>query len=142
MGNRVFGCDDCLAVCPWNKFAVVAHEAKLKARDDLLSPSLYALLALDDGAFRKLFAASPVKRIGRERFLRNCLIAAGNSGDAELLPAIMAMLDDASPLVRAMAVWALSQLQDGAEFAGLRETRMLAEPDENVRLEWQGQAAP
>ena len=138
MGNRVFGCDDCLAVCPWNKFAVEAHEAKLKAREDLVSPSLERLLALDDGQFRKLFSASPVKRIGRERFLRNCLIAAGNSGDARLVAVVTSLLDDPSPHVRAMAVWALSQLQDGAEFAGLRETRLLAEPDENVRLEWQG----
>ncbi len=138
MGNRVFGCDDCLAVCPWNKFAVVAHEAKLKAREDLVSPSLERLLALDDGQFRKLFSASPVKRIGRERFLRNCLIAAGNSGDATLVAVVTSLLDDASPHVRAMAVWALQQLQDDAAFAALRKSRALLEADEHVRLEWQG----
>jgi epoxyqueuosine reductase len=110
IGNRIYGCDDCLAVCPWNKFAEVASEMKLKAREDLISPKLGDLLQLDDTAFRKLFSGSPVKRIGRDRFIRNCLIAAGNSGDASLMPLVGNMLSDGSPLVRTMAVWALEQL--------------------------------
>jgi epoxyqueuosine reductase len=110
IGNRIYGCDDCLAVCPWNKFAEVASEMKLKARDDLISPKLGDLLQLDDTAFRKMFSGSPVKRIGRDRFIRNCLIAAGNSGDASLLPQVGNMLSDESPLVQAMAVWAMEQL--------------------------------
>ncbi len=110
IGNRIYGCDDCLAVCPWNKFAEVASEMKLKARDDLIAPKLTDLLGLDDAAFRKMFSGSPVKRIGRNRFIRNCLIAAGNSGDASLVPQVGKMLSDESPLVRTMAVWALEQL--------------------------------
>ena len=107
MGNRVYGCDDCLAVCPWNKYAQQAREAKLAAphwRD----PPLAELAALDDAAFRARFAGSPIKRIGRDRFLRNVLIAIGNSGDPALLP--RACLDDASALVRGAAVWALRRL--------------------------------
>jgi epoxyqueuosine reductase len=111
MGNRIYGCDDCLAVCPWNKFAGEAHDIKLKARDDLVAPELSVLLQLDDAAFRKLFSASPVKRIGRDRFLRNVLIAAGNSGDVKLVPIVAGLVDDTSELVRAMAVWALEELK-------------------------------
>ena len=85
IGNRIYGCDDCLAACPWNKFAAAASEMKLKARDDLKAPPLSFLLTLDDAAFRAFFSGSPVKRIGRDRFVRNCLIAAGNSGDAGLI---------------------------------------------------------
>ena len=103
IGNRIYGCDDCLAVCPWNKFAQTASELKLKARDDLIAPKLADLLQLDDAAFRKLFSGSPVKRIGRNRFIRNCLIAAGNSGDASLSHYAEGLLNDESPLVKAMA---------------------------------------
>jgi epoxyqueuosine reductase len=110
IGNRIYGCDDCLAVCPWNKFAEVASEMKLKAREDLVAPKLADLLKLDDTEFRKLFAGSPVKRIGRNRFIRNCLIAAGNSGDVSLLPSVGKLLNDESPLVQGMAAWALEQL--------------------------------
>jgi epoxyqueuosine reductase len=110
IGNRIYGCDDCLAVCPWNKFAELASEMKLKARDDLIAPKLADLLQLDDTAFRKLFSGSPVKRIGRNRFIRNCLIAAGNSGDVSLLPSVGSLLNDESPLVQGMAAWALEQL--------------------------------
>ena len=110
IGNRIYGCDDCLAVCPWNKFAQTASEAKLAARDDLRAPPLADLLELDDAGFRTLFSGSPVKRIGRDRFLRNVLIAAGNSGDAALVAACRRLLADASPLVRGAAVWALSRL--------------------------------
>ena len=136
MGNRIYGCDDCLAVCPWNKFAQVASEAKLKARADLVAPALADLLALDDAAFRKLFAASPVRRTGRDRFIRNVLIAAGNSGDATLQPRIEALLGDASPLVRAMAVWSLSRLAARSDFLRLRAQHSGSEPDQQVRAEW------
>jgi epoxyqueuosine reductase len=110
IGNRIYGCDDCLAVCPWNKFAQVSREAKFHARAELRRPRLADLARLDDAAFRELFAGSPVKRIGRDRFVRNVLIAIGNSGDAQLAPAARALLDDASELVRAMAAWALEEL--------------------------------
>ena len=110
IGNRIYGCDDCLAVCPWNKFASKGHEQLLAARAALQAPSLRDLARLDDATFRALFRKSPVKRIGRDRFVRNVLIAIGNSGDASLAADAEYLLDDASPLVRAMAVWALRRL--------------------------------
>ena len=111
MGNRIYGCDDCLAVCPWNKFAERAREAKLQARADLIAPELSALLQLDDAGFRKLFSGSPVKRVGRDRFVRNVVIAAGNSGDQNLVPLVAKLCQDNSELVREMAAWALQELQ-------------------------------
>jgi epoxyqueuosine reductase len=111
LGNRLYGCDDCLAVCPWNKFAQDSHEAKLAAREALVSPPLAALAALDDTAFRALFSKSPIKRIGRDRFVRNVLYAIGNSGDPALAEAARARLDDASDVVRDAAGWALAQLK-------------------------------
>jgi epoxyqueuosine reductase len=110
MGNRIYGCDDCLAVCPWNKFARDSREAALHARDALRAPPLSELVGLDDAAFRALFAKSPVKRIGRDRFVRNVLYAIGNSGDAGLADAARARLDDDSDVVRDAARWALDQL--------------------------------
>src|SRR5690606_4259295 len=110
MANRIYGCDDCLAVCPWNKFASEAREAAFHARDELAAPLLTELATLDDTAFRALFSGSPIKRVGRDRFVRNVLIALGNSGDAAAVPVVESRLDDASPLVRAMAVWALRAL--------------------------------
>nr|WP_288584000.1 tRNA epoxyqueuosine(34) reductase QueG [uncultured Methylobacterium sp.] len=110
MGNRVFGCDDCLAVCPWNKFAAAAREARLTARADLAAPPLAELARLDEASFRQRFAGTPIKRTGRDRFLRNVLIAVGNSGDPDLAGEALRLLDDASPLVRGMAVWALARL--------------------------------
>ena len=121
IGNRIYGCDDCLAVCPWNKFAREASEAKLVAREDLQEPRLADLLMLDDAGFRALFSGSPVKRIGRDRFIRNVLIAAGNSGEAALAPQVRSLLADASPLVRGAAVWALAELAGPAAVAGLRD---------------------
>jgi epoxyqueuosine reductase len=135
IGNRVFGCDDCLAVCPWNKFAEAAHHMKLKAREEVRSPPLSELLVLDDAAFRKRFAGTPVKRTGRDRVVRNALIAAGNSGDRSLLPAIEGLLGDASPLVRAMAVWALQRLAAPEAWASAR-SRASLETDDAVRAEW------
>ncbi|MCA0433855.1 MAG: tRNA epoxyqueuosine(34) reductase QueG [Proteobacteria bacterium] len=136
MGNRIYGCDDCLSVCPWNKFAGAAREAKLQARADLLAPPLATLLTLDDAAFRALFSGSPVKRIGRNRFLRNCLIAAGNSSDAALVPAVTRLLTDDDALVRAMAVWALTQLLDHGALAELRAGHLPREQDDTVKQEW------
>lgn len=135
IGNRIYGCDDCLAACPWNKYAVAAHEAKLKAREDLKSPPLAGFLAMDDAAFRAFFSGSPVKRIGRDRFLRNVLIAAGNSEDQGLVAACEALLGDASALVRGAAVWALSQLTGPHHMHQLEATTGL-EPDDDVRAEW------
>ncbi len=140
MGNRIFGCDDCLAVCPWNKFASRAHEAKLTMRAESDNPPLAELLMLDDEAFRARFRGTPIKRTGRDRFLRNVLIAAGNSGDAALVPLIEARIEDPSPLVRAMAVWALARLAP-QRFQLLRGARFPAEPDPAVRGEWMGEAA-
>ena len=136
IGNRIYGCDDCLAVCPWNKFAQVANEAKLMAREDLIAPSLEDLAGLDDAAFRRLFSGSPVKRVGRERFVRNVLIAIGNSGNKELAAPAQKLLDDGSPLVRAMAVWALAQLAPVAEFQRLRAAHEQTETDLAVKAEW------
>lgn len=137
IGNRIYGCDDCLAACPWNKFAKEGREAKLAARDELRAPSLAELARLDDAAFRALFTKSPVKRIGRDRFLRNVLIAIGNSGDVALAEEARRLLNDASPLVRGAAVWALAQLLSPDEFAATRATATSSEPDESVRDEWQ-----
>ena len=137
MGNRVFGCDDCLAVCPWNKFAQQAREVRLAARPDLTAPSLAALARLDDAAFRQFFAGSPVKRTGRERFIRNVLVAIGNSGLASLAQAALPLLDDPSALVRGAAVWALSRLLPRGEFTALAARRIDGEEDAAVREEWQ-----
>jgi epoxyqueuosine reductase len=136
IGNRIYGCDDCLAVCPWNKFARRAHEAAFQARAELYAPRLADLAALDDETFRALFAGSPIKRTGRDRFVRNVLIAIGNSGDASLAEAARARLGDASPLVRAMAVWALARLLPAEQFATLRAADGEREEDEAVRGEW------
>ena len=139
MGNRIYGCDDCLAVCPWNKFAEAGREAGLAARAELEGPALAQLLRLDEEGFRTKFRASPVKRTGRDRFLRNVLIAAGNSGDPALATDVSRLLTDASALVRAMAVWALSRLADGAAFARARQRHLAGESDPSVRTEWESQ---
>jgi epoxyqueuosine reductase len=135
IGNRIYGCDDCLAVCPWNKFAVAGREAKLAAREALRAPSLADLARLDDGGFRALFAKSAVKRIGRARFVRNVLIAIGNSGDPDLAVQAERLLDDESPLVRGAAVWALGRL-DRDRFRACAKTRRDKEADPELRAEW------
>jgi epoxyqueuosine reductase len=135
MGNRIYGCDDCLAVCPWNKFAQTGHEAKLAARDENRAPVLSELLRLEDAAFRARFAKSPIKRTGRDRFLRNVLIAAGNSGDRTLVPEIERLLEDSSPLVRGATVWALSKL-DPRRLKAAAQAMQPREQDESVREEW------
>jgi len=137
MGNRIYGCDDCLAVCPWNKFASATREMKLRAREDLSSPSLADLVALDDSGFRKLFAGSPVKRLGHARFLRNVLIAIGNSADLSLVPAIEGRLIDPERLIRGAAIWALRRL-DAARAERLSGRFARAETDDQVLSEWQG----
>ena len=136
MGNRVYGCDDCLAVCPWNKFAAAASEMRLRAPEGAEPPALADLLTLDDAAFRSRFRGSPVKRTGRERFLRNVLIAAGNSGDPALVGKIESHLADPSPLLRAMAVWALSRLVPADDFADRAKRCRIGEEDPAVRSEW------
>jgi len=136
MGNRIYGCDDCLAVCPWNKFAQAGREAKLAARAENRGPELRELLRLDDTAFRARFSKSPIKRTGRDRFLRNVLIAAGNSGDRSLTGEAERLLDDPSPLVRGAAVWALSRLLGGDEFCSLASERRPHESDTDVIEEW------
>jgi len=135
IGNRIYGCDDCLAACPWNKFAQAGREARLSARDELRAPPLAALAVLDDAGFRRLFAKSPVKRIGRDRFIRNVAVAIGNSGAPDLAPALATLLGDPSPLVRGAAVWALARL-DRARLASLAARAQAAERDASVRLEW------
>ena len=134
IGNRIYGCDDCLAACPWNKFARAARETRFATRAG--NAELAELVTLDDAAFRARFAGTPVKRTGRDRFIRNVLIAIGNSGDVSLIPAVIIHLDDNSPLVRAMAVWALGRLADPAAFAELRAIREAGETDPEVRAEW------
>ena len=134
IGNRIFGCDDCLAVCPWNKYAERAAEAKFHGPGEM--PPLADLLALDDAAFRKMFAGGPVRRAGHARFLRNVLVAAGNSGDAGLVPAAQALLGHDSPLVRGMAVWALRRLLGKEQYMTLRATCLPQEDDQSVLAEW------
>jgi epoxyqueuosine reductase len=135
IGNRIYGCDDCLAVCPWNKFAQAGRETKLAARTALRAPRLAELVRLDDSAFRALFAKSAVKRIGRARFLRNVLIAIGNSGDAALASEAERLLDDPSPLIRGAAVWALDRL-DRARLERCAGKRRAAECDPAVLDDW------
>ncbi|HSZ94831.1 MAG TPA: tRNA epoxyqueuosine(34) reductase QueG, partial [Bradyrhizobium sp.] len=142
IGNRIYGCDDCLAVCPWNKFAKAGHEAKLSPRGELRAPNLSTLVRLDDAAFRKLFAKSPVKRIGRDRFIRNVLIAIGNSNDPSLATEAERLLADTSPLVRGAAVWALSQLLEPSALTVLASRAAVAETDVTVQTEWDAAHLP
>ncbi len=137
IGNRIYGCDDCLAVCPWNKFARRAREVKLCARPDLLAPELSVLVALNDKEFRSTFAGSPIKRLGRDRFVRNVLIAIGNSGDRALAESTAALFLDSSPLVRGMAVWAWQRLVSSSEIATRRRWHLSQELDPLVAAEWQ-----
>ncbi|MDP6952729.1 MAG: tRNA epoxyqueuosine(34) reductase QueG [Alphaproteobacteria bacterium] len=136
MGNRIYGCDDCLAACPWNKFATPADDETFPPRDELAAPRLAELVKLDDARFRRLFAGSPIKRTGRDRFVRNVLIAIGNSADASLADAARECLDDGSPLVRAMAVWALARHLDRSQMERLGNCRMADETNAGVRAEW------
>lgn len=142
IGNRIFGCDDCLAICPWNKFAQAGREARLMQRDDLAVLPLKELARLDDPTFRTRFSGTPVKRTGRDRFIRNVLIAIGNSGDAGLAEEALRLLDDASPLVRAMAVWAVGRLLPHEAVAHHAAQRLEREVDPDVREEWRRAMVP
>ena len=135
MGNRIYGCDDCLAVCPWNKYAQLSTQGDFQPRDNLTAPRLRELATLDDAGFRARFTASPIKRIGRDRFLRNVLIAIGNSGQADLADCATDLLSDASPLVRGAAVWALARL-DRSRLETYAARYNAAELDETVIDEW------
>ncbi|HTT98769.1 MAG TPA: tRNA epoxyqueuosine(34) reductase QueG [Rhizomicrobium sp.] len=136
IANRIYGCDDCLAICPWNKFARLSRETKFHARAELRNAKLADLAQLDDAGFREFFQGSPIKRIGRDRFIRNVLIAIGNSGMPELADAAQALLGDPSPIVRAMAIWALSRLLEEDRFSALAGSHAPREPNDDVRSEW------
>lgn len=141
MGNHIYGCDDCLAVCPWNKFAEAAAANKaFLPRAELAAPALGDLLAMDDASFRKIFSGSPIKRSGRNRMVRNSLIAAGNSRDADLVPAVMALLDDEDAVVRGAAIWALSQLNPD-QCDQEKKIRLPLEQNTDVLSEWQSAGA-
>ena len=137
IGNRIYGCDDCLAVCPWNKFAQSAQETAFHARSELHAPLLEELAHLDDAAFRKFFSRTPIKRIGRDRFIRNVLIAIGNSKNPLLLPCALNLISDPAPIVRAMAIWAVSQLDSKNNFTTLKIRHENQETDKEVRQEWE-----
>ena len=136
LGNRIYGCDDCLAVCPWNKFAARTREYAFLPRVYLTAPRLADLADLDEAGFRTLFAGSPIKRIGHARFLRNVLIAIGNSGAPELMPSVERRLDHPSPLVRGSAVWALGRLAPAARVRAQYEQFFPLEYDPDVQDEW------
>ncbi|WP_169566536.1 tRNA epoxyqueuosine(34) reductase QueG [Sneathiella limimaris] len=137
LGNRIYGCDDCLAACPWNKFASEASEMAFWAKEELNAPDLIDLVRLDDPSFRELFRGSPVKRLGRNRFVRNVIIALGNSGLDHAVKDLELHLQDVSPIVRVAAVWALGQLISIKRFQQLYDREYGKEPDEAVRQEWQ-----
>ncbi|MBZ0215728.1 MAG: hypothetical protein K8F25_04175, partial [Fimbriimonadaceae bacterium] len=136
MGNRIYGCDDCLAVCPWNKFAQTTSESRFLGREELNAPALKMLVRLDDTGFREFFSGSPIKRTGRDRFVRNVLIAIGNSENRQLAEEARILLNDDSSLVRAMAVWACRRLLPREEFARLRAENLGEEADPDVAGEW------
>jgi len=141
IGNRIYGCDDCLAVCPWNKFAQAGHETKLAAREENRAPKLSELARLDNAAFRARFSKSPIKRTGRERFIRNVLIAIGNSHDPSLQSEAKRLLEDSSPLVRGAAVWALSVLAKPSAFEEIAAKKRKMETDAAVIEEWDAASA-
>ena len=136
MGNRIYGCDDCLSICPWNKYANLTNEKLYYPRIELKHPNLATLVVLDDPSFRQVFSGSPIKRVGRDFFIRNVLIAMGNSNDKSFIPLIISKLEEESPYIRAMAVWALKELCPEEQFSLLRKTHSLNESDADVKEEW------
>lgn len=136
IGNRVYGCDDCIAVCPWNSFAATAREAAFHPRPELEAPLLADLVMLDDAAFRALFRRNAARRIGRDRFVRNVLIAIGNSGDGAYVPQVRDRLSDPSPLVRGAAVWALARLVEEPQWRTIKAAFLCRETDADVKAEW------
>jgi len=136
IGNRIYGCDDCLAVCPWNKFAQKTDEVGFKSREDLVEPDLENLVNLDDESFRKKFSQSSIKRIGRDRFIRNVLIAIGNSKNSKFIGSVQPLLTDSSTIVRSMAVWALKKIMNNFDFDKIREIYLINENEKDVILEW------
>ena len=136
IGNRIYGCDDCLAVCPWNKFAQKTDEVGFKSREDLVEPDLENLVNLDDESFRKKFSQSSIKRIGRDRFIRNVLIAIGNSKNSKFIGSVQPLLTDSSTTVRSMAVWALKKIMNDSDFNKIREIYLINENEKDVILEW------
>lgn len=136
MGNRIYGCDDCLSICPWNKYAKKTNEVHYHLREELHEPRLIELVMFDDPNFRKFFSGSPIKRIGRDYFIRNVLIAIGNSNDKAHIPVLISKLGEASPYIRAMAVWALCQLCDMESFNNIKQEHMPNETNQDVLIEW------
>ena len=136
IGNRIYGCDDCLAVCPWNKFAQKTDEIGFKPREDLVEPDLEKLVYLDDAQFRKKFRQSSIKRIGRDRFIRNVLIAIGNTRNSKFIDSVQSLLFDTSTIVRSMAVWALKKIMNDFDFNKMREIHLINEKEKDVILEW------
>ncbi len=136
IGNRIYGCDDCLAACPWNKFAKKSKEINFNPRKDLVEPDLGNFLSLTDEGFRKKFSKSSIKRIGRDRFLRNVLIAVGNSKEKKYKKDIEVLLEDESSTVRAMAVWSLKQLIDKDNIEHYKRKYFALEKNKNVKQEW------
>ncbi|MBT5187446.1 MAG: tRNA epoxyqueuosine(34) reductase QueG [Kordiimonadaceae bacterium] len=136
MGNRIYGCDDCLSVCPWNKYAKMTKEMHYFPRIELRRPQLEDLALMDDPTFRTFFSGSPIKRIGRDYFIRNVLIAIGNSDNNTYIPLLISKLEENSPYIRAMAVWALKELMSKSQFKVLHKTYEKLENDTNVINEW------
>jgi epoxyqueuosine reductase len=137
MGNRIFGCDDCLAVCPWNRFASLGQELKLQAKDALTLPPLTELLALDEDGFKKRFAGTPVRRAGVINFKRNVLIAIGNSNNPHYISALKGYLNHDNEVIKATAIWAIKRLSSPSEFAALREQHLSMQDSEVIQQEWQ-----
>ena len=136
IGNRIYGCDDCLAVCPWNKFAKLSIEKNFHPKAELIEPDLKSFIKLDDTQFREKFSGSSIKRIGRDRFIRNVLIAVGNSKKKVFIEDVKDLLHDESSLVRSMAVWALKQISDTYDFNNYRKELISLEVDKDVKAEW------
>ncbi|MEH6404386.1 MAG: tRNA epoxyqueuosine(34) reductase QueG [Sneathiella sp.] len=136
IGNRIYGCDDCLAACPWNKYAKQTQELAFAPREELTAPRLAELVQLDDPSFRTLFSGSPIKRLGRNRFIRNTLVALGNAKDTSSLSVVTPLLKDESPIIRVAAIWCCAQLMDGASFKTLRQSHYGSELDNEVIEEW------